>query len=129
MNKLLIASILLLPLSVSAVGVKCSNRDGTINQECVQANQSRPTVVIKRDPHQSYRYSSRRGQLELKRKARLSTSRDRQKYQIAKRNYRYRGTVERKAAPVAAPGPKKLSLRERIAMLREVARLTRESNE
>lgn len=118
---LLIASALLLPLSVSAVGVKCSNRDGTINQECVRDNQSRKTVTIKRNPHQSPRYSTRRGQLELKRKARLATARDRQKFQIAKRNYRYRGTVERKPAPVRAAGPVKLTLRERIARLRSKA--------
>jgi len=116
--KYLLLLALILPISVSAVGIECQKRDGTMDETCVRANQSRTTVTIKRDPHRSYRYSSRRGQLELKRKARLATAKDRKRYQIAKRNYRYRGTIERKAAPLAAPGPKKLTLRERIARLR-----------
>ncbi len=121
MNKLLTAFILFIPLTVSAVGIECQKRDGTLDETCVRANQSRVTRTIKRNPHQSPRYSTRRGQLELKRKARLATARDRQKYQIAKRNYRYRGTVERKPAPVRAAGPVKLSIRERIARLRAKA--------
>ena len=121
MNKLLLITALLLPLSAHGVGVKCQNRDGTMNKVCLNESASRPTFTTKRNPHKSYRYSSRRGQLELKRKERLSTAQDRQKYQIAKRNYRYRGTVTRKPLPLAAPGPKKLTLRERIAVLRAKA--------
>lgn len=103
--------------SAEAVSVACSRRDGTIDQECIGKTKSRKTNMTVRNPRKSYRYSSARGQLELKRKLRLQNRKDGDKNQIARNQRRFR-VASRIRKPVVRVAPRKLTLRERIARLR-----------